>query len=56
HTFETTSTSAPIAHSRLNMMEIDDDPVFNTSTRATTSATQLTKCPPTADQETNTPE
>ncbi|CAG8852441.1 13947_t:CDS:2, partial [Gigaspora margarita] len=36
--------------------KIDDDPVFNTPTRATTSATQLTKHPPMADQETNTPE
>ncbi|CAG8853964.1 10843_t:CDS:1, partial [Gigaspora margarita] len=56
HTLETTATSVPIAHSRPNMMEIDDDPVFNTPTRKTTSATQPTKCPPMADQETNTPE
>ncbi|CAG8653459.1 7211_t:CDS:1, partial [Gigaspora margarita] len=54
HTSETTATSAPIAHLRPNMMEIDDDPVFNTPTRVTTSATQLTKRPLTADQETNT--
>ncbi|CAG8855378.1 21041_t:CDS:1, partial [Gigaspora margarita] len=56
HTFETTSTSAPIAHSRPNMIEIDDDSAFNTPTRATTLAIQPTKCPPTADQETNIPE
>ncbi|CAG8854010.1 1522_t:CDS:1, partial [Gigaspora margarita] len=55
HTFETTSTSAPIAYSRPNMMEIDDNPVSNTPTRTTISATQLTKRPLTADQETNTP-
>ncbi|CAG8852440.1 26055_t:CDS:2, partial [Gigaspora margarita] len=46
----------PTTHSRPNMMKIDNDPAFNTPTRATTSATQLTKRPPTADQETNTPE
>ncbi|CAG8855651.1 45441_t:CDS:1, partial [Gigaspora margarita] len=43
HTLETTATSVPIAHSRLNIIEIDDDPVFNTPIRETTSATQLTK-------------
>ncbi|CAG8857434.1 36820_t:CDS:2, partial [Gigaspora margarita] len=56
HTLETTATSVPIAHSRLNMMEIDDDPVFNTPIRETISATQPTKRPLMADQETNTPE
>ncbi|CAG8856924.1 44752_t:CDS:1, partial [Gigaspora margarita] len=56
HTFETTVISVPIAHSRPNMMEINNDPVFNTPTRETTSAAQPTKHPPMADQETNIPE